>query len=200
MQLAAVRVALRMRGAARGQAVAEALVPLRRQREGVELEGLVRFLEREQPAAVPEYAGVGRAALAPDHRRVAGRGVAEGAEQRAPGLVLQLPLGRARPAVAVRHLPAVDVKRMHHAVAGEPVVVVVARCVLRARPHAVERAREFRRDRTVDGEGRDVVLLGERGIVAGEEMGVGPGHGGHWGFLVVQRGWGSASCAMARPM
>ncbi|MNQ76569.1 hypothetical protein D3C85_914120 [compost metagenome] len=170
MQFAALGVHLWVRGASRGHPVAEALVPFGSQRVGVELKGLMRLFEGEQPVAMPQHAGVGRATVLALRQRVAGGGVAESAEERAPGFMFELPFRRARPTVAVRHAALVDVEGMHHAVAGEPVVVVVARRVLRAWADTVQATRQSEWHRAFDVEVRDVVLLGERCVVAGEEV------------------------------
>jgi len=161
-----------MCGASRTPPAAEALVPPGGQRHRIEFEGLMRLFEGKQAAAVPEHARVGRAAVAALRQRVAGGGIAEGAEERAAGFMFQFPFRRARPAVAVRHLAATDVESVHHAVAGKPVVAVVARRVLRVRANAVQAARQARRQRAFEVQRLDVMFFGKRSVVAAEEMGI----------------------------
>src|SRR6185437_13313794 len=79
-------------------------IAARRQRDRIDLEGLVAFFEREELARMPDDIGVCDAAVLAGDRRVGGSGIAESAEQRAPGLMLHGPFRCAHETVAIGYL------------------------------------------------------------------------------------------------
>ena len=114
------------------------------------------FFKGEQTAGMGNNIRVGSPRAATDDRRIARRGVAERTEKGLASLVLQLPLGSTHPAVFVSDVPALEVKRVHHAVAGEPMVELVARVELRIWSNTIKRADQRFRQGTNDrqrGEG-----------------------------------------------
>jgi hypothetical protein len=131
----------------------------------IELERLVRFLERQETACMPDDVGIGDAAVLADHRRI-GRTWIETAKQRLASRVLELPFRRSDVAIAVGDLAVVDEEGMDHSVAGEP-VVVPARLELGIRPVAIEGALKIGRKLAGDFE-VIVVLAAHRGVIARE--------------------------------
>ncbi len=118
--------------------------------EGIEaalghLEGHVAFLQGQQVARMGDDIGIGHAAVLAHGQRVRGHGV-EAGEQRAAVLLLQRPFGRAHIAVLVGDLAVLHPEGMDHAVAGEPVVVLVPGLELRIGTGAIERAAQLARD------------------------------------------------------
>src|ERR1700683_1978023 len=94
---------------------------------GIEHERPVAFLEREEPAGVPNDVGVGDAAILADDGRIAGRRIAPAAEPRLMRSMLGFPFRRAYPAIAIRDAAVGDVKGVDHAVADEPMMIRIAR-------------------------------------------------------------------------
>src|SRR5580704_13816570 len=88
----------------------------------IELEGLVRRLERHETTRVPDDVGVGDAAVLARHRRV-GRARVETAKQRLAGRVFELPFRRSDVAVAISDLAALYEEGVDHTVTGKPVVM-----------------------------------------------------------------------------
>src|SRR5580704_15795657 len=140
----------------------------------IELEGLVRLLERHETTRVPDDVGVGDAAVFARHRGV-GRARVETAKQRLARGMFQLPFRRSNVAVAISDLSALDEEGVDHAVAGKP-VVMTARLELRVRPVTVEGAPEARRNLARDLEVVVVLASHRREIPA--EIGI-----GRWRFV-----------------
>ncbi len=104
--------------------------------------------------------------------------IAEGAGQALALLVLDLPLGRAHPAVLVGDVAVLDVEGVDHAVAAEP-VVRPARRELRVGAVAVERAAELLGHLAGDVQMARIGLGVHRGVVAVQEGIVGREGLGH---------------------
>src|SRR4029079_8728971 len=95
-------------------------VTSRCERARLDLGRQMRFLEREQAAAVENDIGVGDAAIGQRGRCVR-QLAAEAAEQRTAGVMLGLPFRGADPAVRIGGAAVLDVKGGQSAVAEEPV-------------------------------------------------------------------------------
>jgi hypothetical protein len=125
------------------------------ERVRVYLERQMRLLEGEEPPGVPQDAGVGDAVILVQGQWVGGSRIAPAPEQRAAGAVFKLPFRGADPPVAVGYAVPFESKHVHHPVAEESVMVLIARRVLRVRPVAIERAEETIRqgpyDREIEG-------------------------------------------------
>ena len=167
VQLAGVRVAVRVRGVARSARDARQGAPEVARADGVELVGqLVRrrpgLDQRQGPAGVPEHVGVGReveAAGGAAHRLAQRLGHA----------------GRAHPAVAVPlRLPVAEPDAVHHALAEEP-VVLVAGVVERVGPDPQVAAVEVAGQLAGDGQVGRGQLLADRGEVVAQVAVAGPG-------------------------
>src|SRR6185437_6508738 len=111
---------LRMRGDGTCDAAGKVAVAARRQGAGLDLGRQMRFLQREQSAAMEDDVGVGDAAIG-QRARCVRKLAAEAAEQGAAGVVLGLPLRGADPAVAIRRAAVLEMKGVQHAVADKPV-------------------------------------------------------------------------------
>ncbi len=131
-----------------------------------------------------EDIGVGHAVVLPEHRRIGGGRVAPAAEQRLPRGLLALELVGAHPAVAVAHAAVLDMEGVHHAVADKPVVLRIARGVLRVWPVAVERAAQRARQLAQHRQVGCVALHQDGGEVAAE-IGGGRERLAHWLLLLL---------------
>lgn len=123
-----------------GKRAAEIPIALGRQRFGIEGERAMSFLERKQFAGMPDDVRIGDAVIHALNRRVGGRRIAPGAEQRPMRRVFKLPFGCAHPAIPVGHMAVLDVKGVDHAVADEPMMIGVARRELGIGTVAIERS------------------------------------------------------------
>src|ERR1043166_3248066 len=117
---------------------------------------------------MPDDVGVGEAAILADDRGVAGHGIAERAEQRLARCALQLPLRGVHIAVAVAHLAVRHREGVDHAVAGEPVIIGVARLELRIGTVAIEGAGKPLWDFADDFQIREIVLTPHGSKIASE--------------------------------
>ena len=115
-------------------------IAARAQRNRIDLQRLVAFFQRQQLAGVPDDVGVGDTAVLAGDGRIGRQRIAERAEQRAAGGMLEFVFRRAQIAVLVGDLAVLDEEGMQHAVAREPVMVRVARRKLRVGTVAIERA------------------------------------------------------------
>ena len=167
---AGLGIDFRMRSEA-GAAERAVEVPIAMRRQGlrIERERAMPFLQRKQLARVPDDIGVGDAAVLALSRRVGGCRIAPAAEQRPMRLVLQLPFRRAHPAIAIADSAIGNVKSVDHAVADEPVMVMVARRELRIGTVAVERPGKVLRQFAAHRQIGRVGFEGERRIIAAEE-------------------------------
>ena len=174
-----------MGGEGPAELVAEGLVAFRHQARRIERERRMRFLERQKLAAVPDDVGVGDGRVERHHPRVGVARVAEGAGEAFALLVLDLPLGRAHPAVLVGDVAVLDVEGVDHAVAAEP-VVRPARRELRVGAVAVERAQELLRHLAGDLQVSRIGLGVHRAVIAAQEGIVGREGLGHGALLLSE--------------
>ncbi len=131
-----------MRGEGAAQPAVIVVVACCGERARYDLGRQMRFLQRQQATGVEDDVGVGDAAVGQRHRRI-GQLAAEAAEQRSAGIVLGQPFRRADPAVAIGGAAVLQMKRVQHAVADEP--VRAGRLELRVGTIAIERAVELAR-------------------------------------------------------
>ena len=130
----------------------------------------MQFLERHQAAVVPQHIRIGDAAVLALGCGVRSHRVTKQAEQPAAGLVLELPLWRARPAIAVVDPAIAKVESMDHAIAAEP-VVVVGWHVLGIGSHPVKRPMQLWRKIALDRKICGVTLDSNWGVVS-RQLGV----------------------------
>ena len=139
------------------------------QRLRIERERAMPLLQGEQLARVPNDVGIGDATVPTLRGRVGGCRIAPAAEQRPMRFVLQLPLRRPHPPVAVADAAIGNVKGVDHPVADKPVMLLVARCELRIGTVAVERPDKILRQLAADRQVGRIGFKGYRRIVSGEE-------------------------------
>ncbi len=170
VHLAAGGIDLGMRGERPAQAVVIGLIAQRPQRARFDLGWCVAFLQRQQATAVPDDIGVRSAGI------VAGRGrrirqfLAESPEQRASGIVLGQEFRRPHPAIAIAGAAVLEMKRMQHPVADEPVRAGVE---LWVGPVAIQRAVQLPRQRADDLQERRVALHRDRRQIVQRALGFG---------------------------
>ena len=134
--------------------------------------GAVLF-QRIEPPAVDIGIGVGRAADLALDAFIIGQWIAIGAEQRPPGLILQLPLVGFGPALGEIDAAVLEAEHRDHAVAVKRDVIAQQRRKLMLGLNAIEAAVHFGRDRAAHIKVMDVRLDPRGGVEAGEGRNVG---------------------------
>src|SRR5580700_1318933 len=143
-------------------------VAARLERLRIKLEGLMRLLERQQTVPMPDDVGVGDSGILLEHSRIAGQGIAEGAEEGSASRMLELPAGCSHEAVPVGDLPVREGKGVDHPIACEPVMVGVAGLELGIRPVPEKHARKLSRNLALDRQIGEIVFAADRREIAGE--------------------------------
>ena len=132
--------------APRLQGAAKIPITARFNRFRVDLERQMRLFAGEDLVAMGDDAGIRDAAVLAENGSITRSRIAPTPEQRAMRGPLQLEFWRSHPTISIRNPAVLDVEGVHHPVADEPVIILVAWRELRIGTVAQQRANKVSRN------------------------------------------------------
>ena len=122
------RIDLRMRRHVSRQLAVEGPAADRLERRGIQFDRCMTFFKSQQPVRMPDDVRIRDAIRSHSgDTRIRIRRHTRSAEQRSAGSVLEIPLLRPHPTIAVRNLALMHAERMHHSVPIERIVIAARR-------------------------------------------------------------------------